>query len=81
MRAVVRDLKFFLRPGNVPCNLGFQFFERTKFLLVAQLFADFDFQFLAVKVAGEIKQVRLDAELWPAGRQRRTKADVECDRL
>ena len=73
--------KPFLRLRNVAGDLGFQFFERTKFLLVAQLFADFDFQFPAVKVAAKIKQMRLDAKLRPAGRQRRTDADVKRDRL
>ena len=69
-------LKSFLRPVNVPRDLGFQFFERTKFLLIAELFADFDFQFLAIKVAGKIKQVRLDPKLWVWVLQRRAMADV-----
>ena len=68
--------KPFLRLRNVAGDLGFQFFKRTEFALVAELFADFDFQFLAVKVAGEIQQMRLDADLWGWVLQRRTQADV-----
>ena len=77
MRAVVQVIKSFLRPGNVPGDLGFKFFERTKLTLVAELFTDFNFQFPAVKVAGEIEQVGLHAKLRVWGLQRRAMADIQ----
>ena len=75
------EIRNAVSPRQVLCDLGFQFFERTKFFLVAQLFADFDFQFLAVKVAGEIEQMRLDAELRasrspPSGESRCSSGDA-----
>src|SRR5208283_3069016 len=69
-------LKLLFRLRNVAGNLGFQFVERIKFPLIAQHIADFDFQFLAVKVAGKIQQMRLDAEFWGWVLQRRAMADI-----
>ena len=56
-----------LRPHlrDVAGDLFAQFRRRGEFLFVAQLPAKFNFQFLAVKIAGKIQQMRLHAKLRP----------------
>ena len=66
-----------LRRDNIARDLLLERIERREFLFVAKAGDERDFKFLFVKVAGEIKQMRFDAQFRRRIRQCGTMADIQ----
>ena len=63
--------------GDVAGNLRLEFIKRSKFFFIAQPATESDFQFLSVKIGGEIQQMNFHADVRRGVRHSGAVADVE----